>query len=359
MQFQPGAPTRVNGLNQTTLGALFAAILVVLFLIGRYLPVIGTIAMFFCPVPLVLMHVRFGNIKNTALVALVATALVSIMTGSPFSAFFFLIGVGLQGIVLAYMIGARKSALSTIFVCALSVMASTVTLLLVAAPLMEMDLSVKKQLEVMSETFKKAGEANVESLKKSGASAEQIKNMEQFYSQAAEAVRGMYIYTPLFLLGSALMSAFINYMAAAVVLRRLNCEVPPLPEFKLWRVHWTVIWVFICGLLLINLTGGGAGERTGAAKYLGLIGHNINGAFLMLFFINGLAVVHFYMVHFKVNAAARMFLYFLIFFHPLFYMAVLFSGLADPWIDIRRLDAPETPDSKGTDDNSNEGGLDK
>lgn len=367
MQFQPGAATRVNGLNQTTLGALFAAILVVLFLIGRYLPVIGTIAMFFCPVPLVLMHLRFGSIKNTALVALVATALVSIMTGSPFSAFFFLIGVGLQGLVLALMIGSRKSAMSTIVVCALTVMASTVALLLTVAPLMEMDLSVKKQLDVMADAFKKSGEANVESLKKSGASEEQIKNMAKFYSQAAEAVRGMHIYAPLFLLGSSLISAFINYMAAAVVLRRLSYDVPPLPEFRLWRVHWTVIWVFICGLLLINLTGGGIVEQPGAGRYLNLIGHNINGAFLMLFFINGLAVVHFYMIHFRVNMAARMFLYFLIFFHPLFYMAVLFTGLSDPWIDIRKLERPdprgpgedEGPGGPGDDSNSNEGGLDK
>ncbi len=349
MQFQTGAAiARVNGLNKTTLGALLAAILVVLFLISRYLPVIGTISMFFCPVPLVIMHVKFGDLKYTALVALVATALVSIYTGNPLTAVFFLIGVGLQGMVLAFMIGARKSAITSVFVCAFTTMISTIILFVVVAPVMEFNVSVKKQLEVISEQFKKSGDANIESLKKSGASAEQINNMERFYAQAAEAVRGMYIYTPLFLLGSSFISAIINYLAAAMVLRRLNYEAAALPAFSRWRMPWKTVWVFIAGLLLLNLSGGG--EQGGIARYLNLIGLNINGAFMMLFFINGLAVVHFYLLHYSVNMAARIFLYFLIFFHPLFYMTVLFVGLADPWIDIRKIDEPN---------NLNEGGLDK
>lgn len=349
MQFQTGAAmARVNGLNKTTLGALLAAILVVLFLISRYLPVIGTIAMFFCPVPLVIMHVKFGDLKYTALVALVATALVSIYTGNPLTAVFFLIGVGLQGMVLAFMIGARKSAITSVFVCALTTMISTIILFVVVAPVMEFNVSVKKQLEVISEQFKKSGDANIESLKKSGASAEQINNMERFYVQAAEAVRGMYIYTPLFLLGSSFISAIINYLAAAMVLRRLNYEAAGLPAFSRWRMPWKSVWVFIAGLLLLNLSGGE--EQSGITRYLYLIGLNINGAFMMLFFINGLAVVHFYLIHYSVNMAARIFLYFLIFFHPLFYMTVLFVGLADPWIDIRKIDEQN---------NLNEGGLDK
>lgn len=350
MQFQTGAAiARVNGLNKTTLGALLAAILVVLFLISRYLPVIGTIAMFFCPVPLVIMHVKFGDLKYTALVALVATALVSIYTGNPLTAVFFLIGVGLQGMVLAFMIGARKSAITSVFVCAFTTMISTIILFVVVAPIMEFNVSVKKQLEVISEQFKKSGDANIESLKKRGASAEQINNMERFYAQAAEAVRGMYIYTPLFLLGSSFISAVINYLAAAMVLRRLNYEAAALPAFSRWRMPWKAVWVFIAGLLLLNLSGG-EDERNGIARYLNLIGLNINGAFMMLFFINGLSVVHFYLLHYSVNMAARIFLYFLIFFHPLFYMTVLFVGLADPWIDIRKIDEQN---------NLNEGGLDK
>ncbi len=349
MQFQTDAAmARVNGLNKTTLGALLAAILVVLFLISRYLPVIGTVAMFFCPVPLVIMHVKFGDLKYTALVALVATALVSIYTGNPMTAVFFLISVGLQGMVLAFMIGARKSAITSVFVCALTTTISITVSFVVVSSVMEFNVSVKKQLEVISEQFKKSGDANIESLKKSGASAEQIGNMERFYVQAAEAIRGMYVYVPLSLLASSFMSAIINYLAAAMVLRRFKYEAAGLPAFSRWRMPWKSVWVFIAGLLLLNLSGGE--EQSGTTRYLHLIGLNINGAFMMLFFINGLAVVHFYLIHYSVNMAARIFLYFLIFFHPLFYMTVLFVGLADPWIDIRKIDEQN---------NLNEGGLDK
>jgi len=349
---------RVNGLNKTTLGALLAAILVVLFLISRYLPVLGTVAMFFCPVPLIIMHIKFGDLKYTAMVAMVATALVSIYTGNPLSAIFFLITAGVQGMIMAYMIAARKSAIASVSVCAAAIVVSTMLLFVLTSPVMNFEDSVKKQLELISESFKKAGEANVESLKKSGAHEEQIKNMEHFYAQAAEAVRGMYIYIPLFLLGSSIISSLINYLAATFALKRLGYEIEALPAFARWRMPWMAVWVFIAGLLLLNISGTGEGAaaadvKNTAAGYMNMLGLNINGAFLMLFFINGLSVTHFYMLHYKVNTAVRMFLYFLILFHPLFYMTVLFIGLADPWIDIRKID------ERGENGNLNEGGLDR
>ncbi len=356
MLFQSSAMARVNGLNKTTLGALLAAILVVLFLISRYLPVLGTVAMFFCPVPLIIMHIKFGDLKYTAMVAMTATALVSIYTGNPLSAIFFLITAGVQGMIMAYMIAARKSAIASITICAAAIVVSTMLLFILTSPVMNFEDSVKKQLELISESFKKAGETNVESLKKSGAHEEQIKNMERFYAQAAEAVRGMYIYTPLFLLASSIISSLINYLAAAFALKRLGYQLEALPAFARWRMPWTTVWIFIAGLLLLNMSGTGEnaeGVKNVAAKYMNMLGLNINGAFLMLFFINGLAVTHFYMIHYKVNTAVRIFLYFLILFHPLFYMTVLFIGLADPWIDIRKIE------ERGGNGNLNEGGLDR
>jgi len=208
-----------------------------------------------------------------------------------------------------------------------------------------MNISFKRQLELMSETFAKAGEQNIEALKKSGANEEQVKSAEAFYKQTVEAVKGMHVFALVAFFGSALLSAFVNYTAAYSVLKRLSYDISPVPAFELWRMPWGYLWVFIAGLVTIMYTDGSKDATPG--YYLNVVGRNINYAFFILFVLNGLSITHFYFKQYSLNMALRVFFYFLIFFHPLFYMFVLVMGLIDPWMDVRKLDSENTPKEGG------------
>lgn len=324
-------------LSQITLGALFATILVVLFLIGRYVPIFGTIATFFCPIPLILMHVQFKNIKNTIMVALVACVLIALITGSIISATFFLIGIGVQGIALALLISYNKNAAEVIVISAICITISAAFLFLISTFLFtEGKITFKKQFDLIADSFKKKANSSIESLKKSGASLEQIKNLEKQYEQLEQSIRNMYLYAPLFIFGSALISAFINYQVAKYILQKMNYFIKPLPNFKTWSLHWRYFWMFILGLILINLTHQNI-EHSKLFYWLNLIGNNITFAFFIVFFIIGLSVTHFYMEKYELSFIFKVFLYFLIFLNPIFYTAILVIGFLDPWFNIRNL----------------------
>lgn len=336
-----GGFSALENLNKTTSGALFAAILTLLFLTSKYLPVLGTVAVFFCPLPIILMHVRFRDTKYTALVVMVATTLIAIFSG-PISGFFFALLIGLMGFTLGVTIASQKSALYSITAAATVMLMASLFATFAAYPLMGIDVSMKRQSEIMSETMKKVKEDNLHSLRKSGASSEQVAQIEKFYDQTIEAVRGMYVFTPVMLFISALISAFINYRVACMVLKKLHIDAPGVPPFETWRMPWTVVWGFIAALLALNALD----EKASEAMRYGVLGaRNIVLAFQIAFIVTGLSVVHFYLKRFVTQGAIRFFVYALIVVNPVFQALVMMAGLCDPWLDLRKLENPETNDN--------------
>ncbi len=324
----------LNKLSKTTSGAIFAAITTLLFLTSQYLPVFGVLAVFFCPLPLILMHVRFRDIKYTSLVVLVSSTLIGIFSG-PVSALAFLMGIGLLGVSLGVTIAARKSAMFSIITSGVVMLVSTLALTLLMSSMMDADISMKKQFALMSESLKKARDENMESLKKSGATTDQINQIDQLYTQTIETMKGMHIYAPLMLFCGALISAFFNYKASCLILKKLKYQSEELPDFETWKISWTVIWFFIAGLLFVNAFDEKASLTQ---KYLVIAGKNINAAFMAAFIINGLAIVHYYFKFYKVNVTLRVFLYMIIFMNPVFHSLVLMAGIMDPWLDIRKFE---------------------
>lgn len=353
----------IGNLNKAVFGALLSAILAILFMISRYIPVLGVIAVFFCPVPIVLMHVRHRDPKYTFLVALVSSTLIGIFSG-PLSAFAFFVTIGLQGVSLGFTMASGRSAGFSIVFCAVVILLSTIALMFTTERVMDANISVKKQFETLGDAVVKMKADAVDSLKKSGATEDQVKQMEQLYDQSAVFFRGMHVFFPMLLFGSALMSALINYRAALEVLGRLRYEAPPIPEFATWRLSWVHLWGLIAGLLLVNYFDE---KSPGLAGYLNLAGKNINIAFFFAFFINGLAVTHHYFRKHSVNMALRVFLYAIIMLHPLFNSFVLVTGAVDPWLDVRGLEAgkkggddrTDRPDDPSDDSSNDEGGQDQ
>jgi len=324
----------LGNLNKTVFGALLSGILAVLFMLSVYVPVLGAVMMFFCPVPIVLMHVRFRDAKYTFLVVLVSSTLIGIFAG-PLSAVAFFLGLGLQGISLGGALASGRSAGFAIVACALVILASTILSMFTIDRLMGVNLSMDKMVETFNAEVVKLKTAEIEALKKAGTPADQIAEREKYYDQIIVMIKAMPVFFPMSLFMASLISAFINYKAAAEVLRRLNFEAPALPDFATWKLSWVYLWGLIIGLFLVNTFDA---KAPGLAGYLNLAGKNINLAFFFAFFINGLAVTHHFFKLYAVNTALRIFLYAMIMLHPLFNSLVLVTGVLDPWFDVRKLE---------------------
>ena len=356
----PGRLAVLSSLNKTTFGAVFSSILVVLFLIGKYFPVLGIAAVFFCPIPVTLMHVQFKDIKFTMLVLLVSTALIGAFAG-PVSAFIFLTGMGMQGLAFGITVANGRSAFYSVFFCAVVSVLMTIFLYYAATSLVDMDLSMKQTGEMLKKAMSEYKTSTIESLRKSGASDEQVRQVETMYNQNMELLKNIHVFVPFFLFASTLMTAFINYKVTSLIFKKLKIDINGFPRFELWRISWGYLWGFIAGLLLVNLFL--ANSPNPAARYLNIAGQNILLTFNFIFFASGLAVLHYFLVKYSVPVAMKIFLYVMIILNPLLYTFVVIAGLMDPWFDLRGLEKKECESNNNGDchgsDDDNEGGSDK
>lgn len=88
---------------------------------------------------------------------------------------------------------------------------------------------------------------------------------------------------------AAVVRAFLTYILAVKVLRKLDYRVAPLPSFREWRIPWYSVWVLIIGLVM-SLAGDQYKLTT-----LATIGKNLVFIVIPLFLLIGLAVIAHFM----------------------------------------------------------------
>jgi uncharacterized protein YybS (DUF2232 family) len=131
---------------------------------------------------------------------------------------------------------------------------------------------------------------------------------------------------------AGLMSQTAIFLLAGWGLARLAVAAPPRPRLTplaLWRAPFATVWVLIGGLVLVLLTA------TGLA---GLIGWNLVVLAATLLIIQGLGVQTWLVARVLPRAGLGAF-----FLAPAMIGGGALIGLADQWMDLRRLRRP--PDS--------------
>ncbi len=118
---------------------------------------------------------------------------------------------------------------------------------------------------------------------KIGMDAVQAKQLAQSAVQLTLAL------VPSTLAVAAVVRAFLTYILAVKVLRKLDYRVAPLPSFREWRIPWYSVWVLIIGLVM-SLAGDQYKLTT-----LATIGKNLVFIVIPLFLLIGLAVIAHFM----------------------------------------------------------------
>ncbi|MHB9093518.1 MAG: YybS family protein [Eubacteriales bacterium] len=118
---------------------------------------------------------------------------------------------------------------------------------------------------------------------KIGIDAVQAKQLAQSAVQLTLAL------VPSTLAVASVVRAFLTYILAVKVLRKLDYRVAPLPSFREWRIPWYSVWVLIIGLVM-SLAGDQYKLTT-----LATIGKNLVFIVIPLFLLIGLAVIAHFM----------------------------------------------------------------
>jgi uncharacterized protein YybS (DUF2232 family) len=134
-------------------------------------------------------------------------------------------------------------------------------------------------------------------------------------------------------LGGLILITVWTTMAIGKVVAERVAGFSPWQDFSLWALPEKLIWLVIITALCIMMPW----------QPLPKIG--INGTLLLavIYCFQGMSVTVFFMQKWKVPLLLRSFIYVMIIFQSFGTLALLILGIADIWMDFRRLRQPMAP----------------
>ena len=155
--------------------------------------------------------------------------------------------------------------------------------------------------------------------------------LEQSFYQMKEIVPKV---MPSIILGLSLLIIWFTMLAGNVIVRRVT-GYQPWAEHRTWRLPDKLIWPFIGSALLALLPLG----------TLRIIGLNAVISLSLVYFFQGFSILVFFMHKWKVPLLLRAFFYGMMLFQSFGTILLLVVGIADVWLDIRRIKPDDTNDS--------------
>jgi uncharacterized protein YybS (DUF2232 family) len=261
-------------------GAIFAGITVVLGLLYYYTQYLGIIAMVW-PVPVIIVGYRNG-LKASILSALSAGLIVSLLT-HPLVGIGLLVGFGLPGILMGYMINKKINLYVIISICGLVLSLTMVGEFMLS--LMATGIDITQFLSSIDASFSSQIEGALNLYRQMGIAEKELQVME---STLNETIKMMKLVFPSGLVVSGLLFSFIDYKLTRLILKRIGHIIPNVEEFSRWRL------IEPYSLILVGLAV--AAQLIAYFKVLGLdaAALNVSTVLMLVFTIIGISVIVYY-----------------------------------------------------------------
>lgn len=308
-------------------GAIFAGITALLGILYYYMQYLGFIAVVW-PVPVIIVGYRNG-IKASILSALSAGLIVSMLT-QPLVGVGLLVGFGIPGVLMGYMINKKVNPYTVILLCGIVLSVSMVGEFLLSLKVAGVD--GMEFLSKMDSTFRQQLEVSLNMYKQFGVAEEKLQEFKDYFSQAIELIK--YV-IPSSLLISGVFFSFIDYKITRLILKRIGHILPDIDEFSKWRLIEPYSYILL-----------GTAVLAGAASYFKVPGFNtvvinISTILTLIFTIIGISViVYFARVYgdkYGIPVVLRNII--TVFIIISFMQVTVFVGILDLGVDFRKLKA--------------------
>jgi uncharacterized protein YybS (DUF2232 family) len=292
---------------------VLAAFTVTLFAAVGYVPVLGILVGLLAPTPILLVALRHG--MPTGLLALgLSTLSLALLFGSLQSAIFFA-EYGVMALAMAEASRRQWSVEKTLLVStAVPVLTSGIVMALLFS---SVDLGTVKQHfeEDLSQALRQF-------LAEEGGPSEET--LRTYVQEAFGTI--VQLLPALFILSTA-AAALLNYCVVRLLWRRLGGQ-PPLREAMLtqWKAPEACVWVLIAGGICYFVP----------LPAMRMVGVNVLLLVSLVYLVQGLGVVVFYLNRTSVPSIFRTLAYIFLLIQPLLLLGVAAFGLFDLWCDFRR-----------------------
>lgn len=299
---------------------ILAAAAVVLALISFFIPVLGSFTVAVIPLPIIVLIMRHG-VRWGIMATAVTVILVGLFAG-PLPAINIMALCGLLGIALGYAYRHRFAAVKAIALGAVAGIGALLVSIGVSFAAVGMN-PIQLETELMNKTIEQAlileSEAGI-----SEAELHEMRTMlEEGVSMAVRMLPAAFVLAEIIL-------AYINYLVAGLVLRRLGeSQLPQLPPLSEWRMPGIVVYFFLLSLV---------GQYWGVTRELETLhtaALNLNLLSLFFGFLQGLALLFHLAQRYQISGFIRGLILLMILLTGMFQIIGIL-GLFDIAINYRR-----------------------
>ncbi|WP_155848352.1 YybS family protein [Caldisalinibacter kiritimatiensis] len=311
----------MNSSNQTkkiTETAVIISIMVVFGLIGFFtFPIINVLY----PIPAIVLGYR-QDVKYSVLAVIASGILIGILTNI-LTGVFLLIGYGALGIVLAYMISKKYKPYKILLAGTVTSLVSTLIVIYVIQIVTGVQF-----VEQLNNLFTESLDIQIKFMESMGLSNYELSTMKEMFNNTIKLILTL---VPTLIIITAVFTSYICYWISLAVLKRMRYNVPSIPKFKNFRLPNNIIF----GVAIIFLA-------TFMLKYINLVDYgtvfsNVVVLTFFIFFMQGMAVISFFMDKVNMNRVIKVILVvFVLLYSPLMILISL-MGLTDSIFNLRKL----------------------
>ncbi|MGI5874732.1 MAG: YybS family protein [Bacillota bacterium] len=293
-----------------------------LLLAARFLPLIGTAAMFVWSLPVILCVIRDGLPWGAALAAAAAALCFLLMgPGDGFLAAGIIAGFGFgYGAALKKKAAPGKTLLVGIIVSAALVAVYFLLAGILGLPAFDdVAAAVNESVDEFFEVYGSAGLLD--------AAVAEGMTVQSYKAQLVSAMTGL---LPSFFIVFVTAMAAVNYIFAQYVLKKRGEDIRALPPFENWHLPWWTLWGVLIALML--LVFGNFFDR----EWMGTAARNIFCCYAPVLLVGGVSLARWFFLRVKLSAGIQTVLWVIAFITMSFSMIFLIlMGAADAALDYR------------------------
>ncbi len=300
-------------------GAVAAAIIVLFSILNL---VFGVFT-FFIPLPLAIIVYRH-NLKSGIVVSLAAAAVIGIVSASPILGLEQII-VGILGITIGLALKENFS-FGTVFCIAVgAAIIATIMRLTTLAVVMDYSLT-----DYFNEIWNNLSQQLI-------ALEESADLSEDFFATQMELLSVfpnlLQMLIPIWILSISVFDTGITLFLLRIVGKPLGIKLPEIKPFIEWKLPWYFVWGFIFSKALALIL------TRFPHYYIQVVALNLDIFFSFLFFVQGIAIMWFYLTRAGIKKFFRVVLTILLVLTGNNITVYIFTmlGVLDTWFDIRKL----------------------
>ncbi len=297
------------------------AIIIILFAIPLFIPIIGDICFAFTPIPILFYRLNLGRNKAWMLVFMAIAILLLVSPNFPFY-FIMFCWLLLFGLILSELIELKLPIERTIVItCFLSLMIAII-FLFVYSSIVNKEISevvknfVAENLKLILAIYKDAGLFGKES--------------EFLFSDTVIAKLEFFLagITPSLLISFTMILSWITILLAERIFEKNKFSLPDLEKLNRKKAPEYLIWYAAgSGLALLLPVGGWK-----------IVASNIIILLATIYFIYGIAILGYYFDKKKLSTIVKCCLYFIVVTNQILFFILVGIGFFDTWFNFRKIE---------------------